>query len=72
MKSRLLILSIILRATAGAACGQRAKSGADRSTALDSAYKAGILSKEEYEAKKRELAAAPPAPLPPPAAVRTG
>jgi len=48
------------------ACGQNRPSAAiatpaSKLAALDKAYQAGVLSKDEYEAKKRELAPAPAA-----------
>ena len=67
-----LVLAIVVaNVVLVAACGQNKNRpqasrpvDSDKLAALDTAYKAGVLSKEEYEAKKRELAqpAAPAAP----------
>jgi hypothetical protein len=73
---RLLIASISIGLFLSVACGQskprNAQSGANSAklTALETAYQSGILSKEEYEAKKRELMhAAQPVQAPPSARV---
>ncbi len=60
----LLLISTILASTV---FGQNQGSNAGQLSALDTAYKAGVLTREEYEAKKRELTRGTSAP----AATRT-
>ena len=72
MTIRLLTVFLAAVFLAATACHRTNK--AEQLTALDGAYQSGLLTKDEYDAKKLALAAATPAPalaqIPVPAATR--
>jgi hypothetical protein len=65
MKNTSLLAVVAWLLVGGAACNRRPQSGPE--AALERAYKSGILSKDEYEAKRAALRE-PPAPAPAPVA----
>lgn len=70
MRKTSLLALVGLVLAGGAACNRKPQSGPE--AALERAYKAGVLSKDEYEAKMTSLRAIPaPAPTPAAAALVT-